>query len=458
MPIAESIKKAQESGSWIRKMFEEGAALKKQYGQDKVFDFSIGNPDIEPPPAFHKALVALATEDAPGSHGYMPNPGFPEVREAMAKKASRDHQVQIDGSHIVMTVGAAGGLNVVLKAILNPGDEVIVPKPYFVEYGSYIANHGGRMVLVPSTEDFNLDIAAIAGALSERTAAVIINSPHNPTGRIYPAETIQALAEVLRRQGAKTGRYPYLIADEPYREIVYENRTVAPILSAYEESIVVTSFSKSLSLPGERIGYIALGPDIANKAEGAGALAYATRVLGFVNAPALMQRVVSHLIDAQVDVSVYARRRDAFKAVLDAAGISYVEPEGAFYLFCKVPPRASGSPEPGPAAGTSNDTSAATSANTSSAATSAANKPVTSAANKPATSAAKSAAASTASIADTRSDPIDIDFVRHLKDHLILAVPGTGFGSPGYIRLAYCVDESIIRASAEAFKKALASW
>ena len=422
MPIAESIKKAQESGSWIRKMFEEGAALKKQYGQDRVFDFSIGNPDIEPPPAFHKALVTLATEDAPGSHGYMPNPGFPAVREAMAKKASRDHQVQIDGSHIVMTVGAAGGLNVVLKAILNPGDEVIVPKPYFVEYGSYIANHGGRMVLVPSKADFDLDVAAIAGALSERTAAVIINSPHNPTGRIYPAETIQALAEVLRRQGAKTGRYPYLIADEPYREIVYENRTVAPILSAYEESIVVTSFSKSLSLPGERIGYIALGPAIANKAEVAGALAYATRVLGFVNAPALMQRVVSHLIDAQVDVSVYARRRDAFKAVLDAAGISYVEPEGAFYLFCKVPPRSSGSPEPGPAAG------------------------------------AGSPASTQTASAQTADTPIDIAFVQHLKDHLILAVPGTGFGSPGYIRLAYCVDESIIRASAGAFKKALASW
>ncbi|MFZ5367948.1 MAG: pyridoxal phosphate-dependent aminotransferase [Spirochaetota bacterium] len=409
MPIAEAIKKAQESGSWIRKMFEEGAALKKQYGSDKVFDFSIGNPDVEPPEAFHRALLELVTEDAPGSHGYMPNPGFSDVREALAQKAGREHQVQIDGSHIVMTVGAAGGLNVVLKAILNPGDEVVVSKPYFVEYGSYIANHGGRMVLVPASADFDLDVAAIEAALTERTAAVLINSPHNPTGRIYPAATIGALADALRRHGAKTGRYPYLIADEPYREIVYGGRQVAPILSAYEESIVVTSYSKSLSLPGERIGYIALGPKIANKGEVAGALAYTTRVLGFVNAPALMQRVVARLTDAQVDVSIYARRRDAFKEVLDAAGISYIEPEGAFYLFCQVPRQRDLGP-------THRDQGPHT---------------------------------------DT---PLDVAFVNHLKNHLILAVPGTGFGSPGYFRLAYCVDEKIIRASAGAFKKAVESW
>lgn len=416
MPIAETIKKDQESGSWIRKMFEEGTVLKKQFGADQVFDFSIGNPDIEPPPAFHKTLVQLATEDAPGSHGYMPNPGFPEVREAMAKKASRDHQVQIDGSHIVMTVGAAGGLNVILKSILNSGDEVVVTRPYFVEYGFYIANHGGRMVMVPSKPDFDLDVAAIAGALTEKTAAVIINSPHNPTGRIYPAETIQALSEALRRHGAKTSRYPYLIADEPYREIVYENRNVAPVLSAYEESMVVTSFSKTLSLPGERIGYIALGPKIANKNEVAGALAYATRILGFVNAPALMQRIVAQLTDTQVDVSIYARRRDAFKEVLDEAGIPYIEPEGAFYLFCQVPPRKH---SPAPEADTSLVTTAGTADNPT---------------------------------------PIDIAFVNHLKEHLILAVPGSSFGGPGYIRLAYCVDEKIIRGSTETFKKAMKSW
>ncbi|MFQ3547357.1 MAG: pyridoxal phosphate-dependent aminotransferase [Termitinemataceae bacterium] len=423
MSVAESVKKAQEAGSWIRKMFEEGAALKKQYGADKVYDFSIGNPDVEPPRAFHDTLVALATKDVPGSHGYMPNAGFPEVREQLAKKAGRDHQVEIDGSHIVMCVGAAGGLNVVLKAILNSGDEVVVSKPYFVEYGSYIANHGGRMVLVPSTADFDLDVAAIAAALTEKTAAVLINSPHNPTGRVYPAATIRALADALRQHGARTGRYPYLIADEPYREIIYDKRQVAPILSAYEESIVVTSYSKSLSLPGERIGYIALGPKLSQAQEMTGALAYTTRILGFVNAPALMQRVVARLTESQVDVSVYARRRDAFTAVLDQVGIPYVQPEGAFYLFCKVPPRQHAASGGEVASG-----------NLSSSDSHANNR------------------LSAATAAD------DIAFVNHLKEYHVLAVPGTGFGAPGYFRLAYCVDESIIRNSLPAFRDAMAHW
>jgi len=386
-------------------MFEEGALLKKQYGADKVFDFSLGNPDIEPPRAFHEVLVRLAGEDAKGSHGYMSNPGYPAVREALARKVSRDHQVEVDGARLVMTVGAAGGLNTVFKAILNPGDEVVVSRPYFVEYGSYIANHGGKMVLVDTGADFDLDVEAIAGALTAKTAAVIINSPNNPTGRVYPAATIAALAATLRRHGTAQGRYPYLIADEPYREIVYSGVVVPPVLSAYEESILVTSYSKSLSLPGERIGYIALGPQLRDAPEVAGALAYATRVLGFVNAPALMQRVVAELTEARVDVTIYARRRDAFKTVLDRAGIEYVEPEGAFYLFCKVPAR-------------------------------------------------KSALDSGGGIKNG-DDPA---FVNHLKEHLILAVPGTGFGAPGWFRLAYCIDEAIIRASGPAFEKAAASW
>lgn len=397
MPISNAIREAQKSGSFIRKMFEEGAALKKQHGADKVFDFSIGNPDVEPPAAFHEALVRLAKEDAPGSHGYMPNPGFPAVREALAKKASADHRVSIGGSNIVMTVGAAGGLNAVLKAILNVGDEVVVSRPYFVEYGAYISNHGGKMVLVDSKSDFDLDVPALAAVLSEKTAAVLINSPHNPTGRVYPESTIAALADALRAHGKKCGRMPYLIADEPYREIVYGGLAVPPVLSAYEEALVVTSYSKSLSLPGERIGYIAIGPRAADAAELAGALAYATRVLGFVNAPALMQRVVAELTEARVDVGIYERRKAAFKAVLDAAGIEYAEPEGAFYLFCKVPARASGAGD-------------------------------------------------------------DAAFVSCLKDHLILGVPGSGFGAPGWFRLAYCVDEAIIRASGPAFQAAAAAW
>lgn len=399
MPIADAIREAQTKGSFIRKMFEEGASLKKKHGADKVFDFSIGNPDLEPPRAFHEALVRLSAEDAKGSHWYMANVGFPSVREALSKKASREHGVSIDGSRIVMTVGAAGGLNVVLKAVLNPGDEVLVSRPFFVEYGFYISNHGGRMVLVDSKPDFDLDIPAIVKALTPKTAAVLINSPHNPSGRVYPKSTIDALSSALREHGKKTGRYPYLIADEPYREIVYGDREVPGVLCAYEESIAVTSYSKSLSLPGERIGYIAVGPKVADAEVLVSALAFATRTLGFVNAPALMQRLVAELTDASVDVGVYARRRDVFKSVLDEAGIRYVEPEGAFYLFCEVPPQKGAS-----------------------------------------------------GLGD------DVAFVNTLKDHLVLGVPGSGFGGPGWFRLAYCVDEKIIESSRNAFKTAVDKW
>jgi aspartate aminotransferase len=386
----------------IRKMFEEGNRLKKLHGAGKVFDFSLGNPDVEPPPAFRRVLLRLAQEDAAGqargSHGYMPNQGFPETREALAKKASREQGVSLDGSHIVMSVGAAGGLNVALKTILNPGDEVIVSRPYFMEYRSYVANHGGVLREVDALPDFNLDLEAVRNALNEKTAAVLINSPHNPTGRVYPAETLRSLAEILEAHGKKTGRFPFLVADEPYREIVYIPGGTPPALSAYPYSMVVTSYSKSLSLPGERIGFIAVNPGIQDKEDLLHGLVYATRVLGYVNAPALMQRIVAELTEESVDVDVYARRRDAFKEVLDQAGIFYAEPEGAFYLFCQVPPGKDGVPGD------------------------------------------------------------DGAFVNHLKQRLILGVPGAGFGKPGWVRFAYCVDEQTIRSSAGAFKEAMAAW
>jgi aspartate aminotransferase len=403
MPIATAVKEALGSSSMIRKMFEEGNLLKKQHGADKVFDFSIGNPDIEPPPAFHRVFLKLAKEDKKGSHGYMPNAGYADVREALAKKASREHKVDIDGSHLVMAVGAAGGLNVVFKTILNPGDEVIVSRPYFMEYRPYVAHHGGRLIEVDTLPDFNLDIAAIKAKLSPKTAAVLINSPHNPTGRVYAAAAIAALAETLRAHGKASGRLPYLVADEPYREIAY-NIEVPPILSAYGESIVVNSYSKSLSLPGERIGYIAVGPDISGKDDVMNGLIYATRILGFVNAPALMQRIVAELTFATVDVAIYAGRLAAFKEALDTAGISYAEPEGAFYLFCKVPPKKGAAP------------------------------------------------GSTDALGDDKA------FADHLKRYLILGVPGSGFGKPGWLRFAYCVDEKLIRAAGAAFKKAMESW
>jgi aspartate aminotransferase len=404
MPIAEKIRDALGSSSMIRKMFEEGNLLKKQHGEDKVFDFSLGNPDLEPPRAFHEVFLRLAQEDGKGSHGYMPNAGYQHVREALAKKTAKEQRVDIDGSHIVMAVGAAGGLNTVFKTICNPGDEVVVSRPYFMEYRAYTANHGAKLVEVDSLNDFNLDLKAISAALSPKTAAVLINSPNNPTGRVYPAQTISTLACLLLEHGSKTGRLPYIVSDEPYREIAY-NVHVPSVLCAYGETIVVNSYSKSLSLPGERIGYIAVSPNITDKEDLVNGLIYATRILGYVNAPALMQRIVAELTDAAVDVSIYAGRRDAFTAILDEVGIKYAEPEGAFYLFCKVPAKKgatkpSGSVEPGD----------------------------------------------------------DLEFVNHLKQHFILGVPGTGFGKPGWLRFAYCVDEKNIRASAEAFKRAMGEW
>ncbi|MDR0323765.1 MAG: pyridoxal phosphate-dependent aminotransferase [Treponema sp.] len=397
MPIAAAVKNSLFSSSMIRKMFEEGIQLKKLYGADKVFDFSLGNPDVDPPEAFHNVLVKLATEDEKGSHGYMPNAGFPFVREALAKKISREQNVEVDASHVIMAAGAAGGLNTVFKAICNPGDEVIVSRPFFMEYRAYAANNQVKLVEVDAAEDFNLDLNAIEAALSEKTAAVLINSPNNPTGKVYPASLLAGLSSLLAGHGKKTGRFPYLVSDEPYREIAY-NVDVPPFLCCYNESIVVSSYSKNLSLPGERIGYIAVNPAISGKDDVVNGLIYCARVLGFVNAPALMQRIVAALTEASVDVSVYAKRRDAFMKVLDEAGIPYVIPEGAFYMFCKVPAKKDG--EKG----------------------------------------------------------TDAEFVEHLKKSLILGVPGTGFAKPDWLRFAYCVDEKIINASADAFKQAMEGW
>ena len=336
MPIADAIREALGSASLIRKMFEEGNLLKKQHGADKVFDFSLGNPDIEPPALFHEVLLKLAKENKKGSHAYMTNAGFPDVREALAKKVSVEHGVSIDGSHIFMSCGAAGGLNVVLKSILNPGDEVVVTKPYFVEYRSYLSNYNSRLVEVDALPDFSLDVEAIKAKLSPKTAAVLINSPNNPTGRVYPKETISRLAEILNEHGKNCGRFPYLISDEPYRELAYDGIEVPPVLCAYPESIAVTSYSKNLSLPGERIGYIAIGPEVAEKQNLIGAFNLVTRTLGFVNAPALMQRIVAELTGARVEVDIYARRRAVFTKILDDVGIEYARPDGAFYLFCKA--------------------------------------------------------------------------------------------------------------------------
>lgn len=381
-------------------MFDEGQRLKAIHGAGQVFDFSLGNPDIEPPPAFGEALLRLASSPERGSHGYMSNAGYPGVRAAVAARASRDQGLEIPSSHIVMSVGAAGGLNVVLKTLLDPGDEVVVVRPYFAEYLFYVQNHGGAFVPVASGPDFALDPEAIAAALTEKTACVILNSPNNPTGRIYTRPELEAVAEVLRAHGRKVSRLPYIIADEPYREIVYEGAKVPSVMEVYEETIVVYSWSKSLSLPGERIGYIALSPRASSPKAVLDGLAFSTRVLGFVNAPALMQRVVASLLDEVSDVERYARRGRLLSHGLREAGYDFPEPQGAFYIFARVPDLPNSPSRPGD----------------------------------------------------------DVAFAMHLKDYRVLAVPGVGFGCPGWFRLSFCVSEDTIRGAIPLLGEAREAW
>ncbi len=382
-------------------MFEEGIQMKAQFGANNVFDFSIGNPDLEPPARVKKMLGELGVSSDKGLHSYMPNAGYPETRAAMAKKVTAEQGIILDFSRIIMGVGAAGAMNSVLKAILSPGDEVLVPSPFFPEYTHYVRNHGGTLIQVPTMNDFSLDTEAIALALNEKTAAVIINSPNNPTGKIYTEKDIADLARVLDHHKEKTGRTVLLIADEPYREIVYDNRTIAPVFPVWNASVIVTSFAKNLSLPGERIGYTAVNPHMTDAQEFVDAVIFSTRVLGFVNAPATFQRIAASCWNETVDYSSYALRRNKLTAILRDAGICYAEPEGAFYLFCKVPPKKG---ESGDAVG---DAGA---------------------------------------------------FCEHMKKYNILGVPGTGFGKKGWFRLAYCVSEKSIISSAEAFKLARSAW
>jgi len=337
MPASEKVAGFMERSSWIRKMFEEGAKLKQEHGAANVFDFSLGNPNLDPRKSVVEAMVKAASDPTPTIHGYMPNAGFPDVRASVAKKISEDEGIEITGNEIVMTVGAGGGLNVVLKTILNPGDEVICPKPFFVEYVFYVDNHGGTAVQVPTNPDFSLDLAAIEQAITPKTAAVLINSPNNPTGKVYTETEIQGLADLLDRKGKDIGRAVVLISDEPYRGIIYDGATVPSILQAYDNSIVVTSFSKDLSLAGERLGYVAMNPKIDNPSLTMNGLVLSNRILGFVNAPGLMQRAVKDVMRDVVDVSVYRRRRDRLYGALTEFGYECVKPEGAFYLFPKSP-------------------------------------------------------------------------------------------------------------------------
>ncbi len=337
MPVSEKIRASIEKSSWIRKMFEEGLIRKAKYGPDNVFDFSLGNPNLEPPAAFKRVLQSIAKDPAPSQHAYMPNAGRLDAREAVAAYLRKNNRTAFTPDDIVMTVGAGGGLNVVLKTILNPGEEVVIPSPYFVEYNFYLDNHQGVPRAVKTRPDFSLDMDAIADVITEKTRAVLINSPNNPTGKVYDRKTLEQLASVLRDRSRSLGRPVYLISDEPYRKIVYDGGMVPSVFDAYEESFVVTSFSKDLSLPGERIGYAAVHPLASDKPMLVSGMVLCNRILGYVNAPALMQRSIIPLLEESVDISLYQRKRDMLCEGLSSIGYEFEKPGGAFYLFPRTP-------------------------------------------------------------------------------------------------------------------------
>lgn len=337
MTIAQKINDFMVQSSWIRKMFEEGARLKALHGADKVFDFSLGNPNLPPPEKFHETLRDVVSTCGLNDHCYMPQTGFPQVCNSVADYLSREQGVAIEPADIVMTCGAAGALNVILKALLDPGDEVVVPTPCFVEYRFYVDNHGGEIRMVPTHSDFSLDLEAIEASITSRTKAVLINSPNNPTGQIYTADSLKALGQLLQDKSRALGHTIYLISDEPYRKIVFDGHQVPSLFQAYQESIIATSYSKDLSIPGERIGFAAINPGATHKTAVRGGFTLANRILGFVNAPALMQRVVACLQGDSVDMSEYKRKRDLFCDGLADAGYDFVKPPGAFYLFPRTP-------------------------------------------------------------------------------------------------------------------------
>ncbi|MBE3587938.1 MAG: pyridoxal phosphate-dependent aminotransferase [Thermoanaerobacteraceae bacterium] len=337
MAISKKISGFLSGASWIRKMFEEGERLRAIYGAEKVYDFTLGNPDVEPPAAFKEELKKLANNPIPGMHRYMSNAGYQETRQAVADVLAENTGLSFAARHVVMTVGAGGALNVVLKTLLDPGDEVIVLTPYFVEYRFYVDNHGGVIREVPTGPDFQPDLPALEAAINPRTKAVIINSPNNPTGVVYGAACLAELGKLLDKKGQELGTTIYLISDEPYAKIVYDGLEAPPVFKFSRNSIVVTSHSKDLALPGERIGYIAVHPEMDGVDLLVEGLVFCNRTLGFVNAPALMQRLVAKLQREKVDVAVYREKRDLLYNHLVSLGFEVVKPQGAFYLFPRCP-------------------------------------------------------------------------------------------------------------------------
>ncbi|MGL4736236.1 MAG: pyridoxal phosphate-dependent aminotransferase [Cellulosilyticaceae bacterium] len=385
--ISNKMQTLEAGSSTIRAMFEEGKRLAAIHGAENVFDFSLGNPNVEPPEAITSAISEILSQETPNLvHGYMNNSGYEDVRQDIAAHLSNLHGVSLGVDNIVMTCGAAGGLNILLKTLLNPEDEVIVFAPFFGEYRNYVSNFDGKLVVVPAdTETFEPNLEALATLITARTKAVIINSPNNPTGVIYSDAALRGLAQVLEEKQQALGTSIYLISDEPYRELVYDDAKVPYILSYYRNSFIGYSYSKSLSLPGERIGYIVAHGEMDHFQDMMGALNVANRILGFVNAPSLFQRVIAKCLGNEVDVNIYKRNRDLLYNHLTSIGFECIKPQGAFYLFPK------------------------------------------------------------SLIAD------DKQFCEDAKRFNLLLVPGSAFGCPGYVRLAYCTSYAQIERSLPAF-------
>ena len=389
--ISEKMKGFVQGSSVIRAMFEEGKKLAAIYGEDKVFDFSLGNPNVPAPAQVNQAIKDIVNEELSVMvHGYMSNSGYEDVRAVIADSLNRRFDTRFRQENIVMTVGAAGGLNVILKSLLNPEDEVIVFAPFFGEYRAYVGNYDGKLLVVPAdTKDFQLNLKAFETMITSKTKAVIINNPNNPTGVVYSEQTIKNLAEIMNQKQKEYGTEIFLISDEPYRELVYDGVEAVYLPKYYDNTIVAYSYSKSLSLPGERIGYVVIPDEAVASEEIQSAANVATRILGFVNAPSLMQRVIGRCVKAGIttDIAPYDRNRKLFYDNLKRMGFECVRPEGAFYLFVKTPTKD------------------------------------------------------------------EMEFVNAAKKYNVLLVPGSAFQCPGYVRISYCVSEDTIRNSLPEFEK-----
>ena len=387
MTISTKLKKSMEQGSWIRKMFEEGILLKTKMGADKVYDLSLGNPIYEPPPKFIELLRNYIENPASGLHRYMPNAGLAETREAVAKNLTNETGLIFSKEDIVMTCGAGGALNIIIKTLLDPGDEIVVFAPYFAEYFFYADNHGGKCVVLDHDDDFMPKLSMLEEIVNEKTKMVIVNSPNNPSGVVYPNSVLKTLGQSIKKLELKYGRDIFIVSDEPYRKIIYDDISYNHIFSTHSNTIVATSHSKDLGLAGERIGYVAVNPDNENKDEIIDGLTFSNRVLGFVNAPALMQHLIINLQSETVNIDDYRQSRDFLWTNLTDIGYEVIKPQGAFYMFPKSP------------------------------------------------------------IED------DVKYVNELRKKNVLVVPGSGFGSPGYFRISYCVDEHTLHNCIDGFRK-----